>query len=79
MSTYTEIFDMMIFTLSQFAQSGKALNTKEIQNLLDVSQRTAQRICKELNESGWLEYRKVGREKLYSASVKTKELFKVAL
>lgn len=63
MSTYTEIFDMMIFTLSQFAQSGKALNTKEIQNLLDVSQRTAQRICKELNESGWLEYRKVGREK----------------
>ena len=79
MSTYTEIFDMMIFTLSQFAQSGKALNTKEIQNLLDVSQRTAQRICKELNESGWLEYRKVGHEKLYSASVKTKELFKVAL
>lgn len=79
MSTYTEIFDMMIFTLSQFAQSGKALNTKEIQNLLDVSQRTAQRICKELNESGWLEYRKVGREKLYSASAKTKELFKVAL
>lgn len=79
MSTYTEIFDMMIFTLSQFAQSGKALNTKEIQNLLDVSQRTAQRICKELNESGWLEYRKVGREKLYSASVKTKQLFKVAL
>lgn len=79
MSTYTEIFDTMIFTLSQFAQSEKALNAKEIQHLLDVSQRTAQRLCKMLSESGWLECKKVGSAKLYSATDKTKQLFKVAL
>lgn len=78
MSTYTEIFDKMIFTLSQFVQSGKALNTKEIQYLLDVSQRTAQRICKELSESGWLECKKVGSAKLYFATEKSKQLFGVA-
>ncbi|MDR3027282.1 MAG: hypothetical protein LBV35_02360 [Acinetobacter sp.] len=79
MSNYTEIFDTMIFTLSQFAQSEKALNSKEIQHLLGVSQRTAQRITKSLAESGWLDSKKVGCANLYVATDKAKKLFKVAL
>ena len=77
MSSYTEIFDTMIFTLSQFVQSGKALNTDEIQHLLGVSKRTAQRIPKSLTESGWLECRRVGRVNLFSATDKARQLFGV--
>lgn len=78
-SNYTEIFDTMIFILSQFVQSGKGLNSKEIQHLLGVSQRTAQRISKSLAESGWLESKKVGCANLYFATDKTKQMFGVAL
>ena len=79
MSNYTEIFDTMIFTLSQFVKSEKALNSKEIQQLLGVSQRTAQRITKSLAESGWLESKKVGCANLYFATDKSKQMFGVAL
>lgn len=77
MSNYTEIFDTMIFTLSQFAKSEKALNSKEFQYLLGVSQRTAQRITKALAQSGWLESKKIGCANLYVATDKTKQLFGV--
>lgn len=75
MSTHTEIFDKMIYVLSQFAQSDKALNTDEVAYRLDMSRRTAQRITKSLTESGWLGFKKVGCSKLYFANDKTKELF----
>ena len=75
MSTHTEIFDNMVYVLSQFAQSDKALNTEEIAYRLSMSQRTAQRITKSLNELGWLEFKSVNKSKLYFASEKTKKLF----
>ena len=75
MSTHTEIFDNMIYVLSQFAQSEKALNTDEVAYRLDMSRRTAQRLTKALTESGWLGFKKVGCSKLYFASEKTKKLF----
>ena len=75
MSTYAKIFDNMIYVLSQFAQSDKALNTEEIAYRLSMSQRTAQRITKSLNELGWLEFKSVNKSKLYFASEKTKKLF----
>ncbi|WP_151707678.1 helix-turn-helix domain-containing protein [Acinetobacter junii] len=75
MSTHTEIFDNMIYVLSQFAQSDKALNTDEVAYRLDMSRRTAQRLTKSLTESGWLGFKKVGCSKLYFANDKTKELF----
>ena len=75
MSTHTEIFDKMIYVLSQFAQSEKALNTDEVAYRLDMSRRTAQRLTKALTESGWLGFKKVGSSKLYFANDKTKELF----
>lgn len=75
MSTYTEIFDSMVFVLSQFAQSKKALNTDEIIYRLGMSRRTVQRITKSLKESGWLDYKKVGRNHLYFATEKTMQLF----
>ena len=58
MSTHTEIFDNMIYVLSQFAQSEKALNTDEVAYRLDMSRRTAQRLTKALTESGWLGFKK---------------------
>ena len=75
MSTHTEIFDNMIYVLSQFAQSDKALNTEEIAYRLSMSQRTAQRVTKSLTQSGWLGFKRVGRSKLYFASEKTKKFF----
>ncbi len=75
MSTHTEIFDNMIYVLSQFAQSEKALNTDEVAYRLDMSRRTAQRLTKALTESGWLGFKKVGCSKLYFANDKTKDLF----
>lgn len=75
MSRHTEIFDNMIYVLSQFAQSDKALNTDEVAYRLDMSRRTAQRLTKSLTESGWLGFKKVGCSKLYFANDKTKELF----
>lgn len=75
MSTHTEIFDNMIYVLSQFAQSEKALNTDEVAYRLDMSRRAAQRLTKALTESGWLGFKKVGCSKLYFANDKTKELF----
>ena len=75
MSTYAKIFDNMVYVLSQFAQSDKALNTEEIAYRLSMSQRTAQRITKSLNELGWLEFKRVGRSNLYFANEKTKKLF----
>ena len=75
MSTHTEIFDNMIYVLSQFAQSHKALNTHEVASQLNINLRTAQRITKSLNELGWLEFKRVGRSNLYFASEKTKKLF----
>ena len=78
MSTQTEIFDNMIYVLSQFAQSEKALNTDEVAYRLDMSRRTAQRLTKALTESGWLGFKKVGCSKLYFANDKTKELFRGA-
>lgn len=75
MSNYTEIFDSMIFTLSQFAQSDKPLGVKEIEYRLGVSRRKAQRVTKELSESGWLDFEKAGRSKLYFATDKAKQLF----
>ena len=75
MSTHTKIFDNMIYVLSQFSQSDKALNTEEIAYRLSISQRTAQRITKSLNELGWLEFKSVNKSKLYFASEKTKKLF----
>ena len=74
MSTYAKIFDNMVYVLSQFAQD-KALNTEEIAYRLSMSQRTAQRITKSLNELGWLEFKRVGRSNLYFANEKTKKLF----
>lgn len=78
MSTQTEIFDNMIYILSQFAQSDKALNTDEVACRLDMSRRTAQRLTKALSESGWLGFKKVGCSKLYFANDKTKDLFRGA-
>lgn len=52
MSNYVEIFDNIIFVLSQFAETDKALNSAEVEHKLGVSKRTAQRICKSLSESG---------------------------
>ena len=78
MSTQTEIFDNMIYVLSQFAQSEKALNTDEVAYRLDMSRRTAQRLTKALTEAGWLGFKKVGCSKLYFANDKTKELFRGA-
>lgn len=75
MSTHTEIFNNMIYVLSQFAQSDKALNTDEVAYRLDMSRRTAQRLTKALTESGWLGFKKVRCSKLYFANDKTKELF----
>ena len=75
MSTYAKIFDNMIYVLSQFAQSDKALNTEEIAYRLSMSQRTAQRITKSLTELGWLEFKSVNKSKLYFASEKTKKFF----
>lgn len=75
MSTHTEIFDNMIYVLSQFAQSEKALNTDEVAYRLDMSRRAAQRLTKALTESGWFGFKKVGCSKLYFANDKTKELF----
>ena len=75
MSTHTEIFNNMIYVLSQFAQSDKALNTDEVACRLDMSRRTAQRLTRALAESGWLGFKKVGRSKLYFANDKTKKLF----
>jgi len=79
MSGYVNIFDSMIFVLSQFVQSDKALNTKEIQYRLGFSLRTSQRITKDLAESGWLDVKTIGSQKLYSASDKAKKLFMVAV
>lgn len=75
MSNYTEIFDTMIYTLSQFVQSDKALNSDEVKQLLGVSKRTAQRISKSLAESDWLESKKIGQSNLYIATEKAKQLF----
>ncbi len=75
MSNYVEIFDNIIFVLSQFAETDKALNTEEVELKLGVSKRTAQRLCKSLSESGWLYFKRVGHDKLYFASGKTKRLF----
>lgn len=79
MSSYVNIFDTMIFVLSQFVHSEKALNTKEIQYRLGMSLRSTQRITKDLAESGWLDVKTIGRDKLYSASDKAKKLFTVAV
>lgn len=68
----------MIYILSQFAQSDKALNTDEVACRLDMSRRTAQRLTKALSESGWLGFKKVGCSKLYFANDKTKDLFRGA-
>lgn len=75
MSNYVEIFDNIIFVLSQFAETDKALNTEEVELKLGVSKRTAQRLCKSLSEPGWLYFKRVGHDKLYFASEKTKRLF----
>ncbi|HCK30110.1 MAG TPA: hypothetical protein DIT34_05505 [Acinetobacter ursingii] len=75
MSNYVEIFDNIVFVLSQFAETDKALNSAEVEHKLGVSKRTAQRICKSLSESGWLYFKRVGHDKLYFASEKTKRLF----
>ena len=75
MSTHTEIFDNMVYVLSQFAQSDKALNTEEIAYRLSMSRRTAQRVTKSLTELGWLEFKSVNKSKLYFASEKTKKFF----
>ena len=75
MSTHTEIFDNMVYVLSQFAQSDKALNTEEVAYRLSMSQRTAQRVTKSLTQSGWLGFKRVGRSNLYFANEKTKKLF----
>ena len=79
MSSYTEIFDTMVFILNQFVKSSKPLGTKEIGHQLGVSHRTAQRITKDLAESGWLDVKTIGSQKLYSASDKAKKLFMVAV
>ena len=75
MSSYTEIFDDMIYVLSQFAQTDKALNSAEIECRLGCSRRTAQRLTKALSESGWLYFKKIGCDKLYFATEKTKRMF----
>ena len=75
MSTYAKIFDNMVYVLSQFAQSHKALNTHEVASQLNINLRTAQRLTRALAESGWLGFKKVGRSKLYFANDKTKKLF----
>ena len=77
MSNYITVFENMLFALRQFAESDKALNTKEIQYRLGVGKRTAQRMTKELHESGWLGFKKVGNSKLYFATDKAKQLFGV--
>ena len=75
MSTHTKIFDNMVYVLSQFSQSHKALNTHEVASQLNINLRTAQRITKSLNELGWLEFKSVNKSKLYFASEKTKKFF----
>lgn len=75
MSNHVEIFDNIVFVLSQFAETDKALNSAEVERRLGVSKRTAQRLCKSLHESGWLYFKKHGCDKLYFASEKTKKLF----
>ena len=75
MSTYAKIFDNMVYVLSQFAQSDKALNTEEVAYRLSMSQRTAQRVTKSLTQSGWLGFKRVGRSNLYKKKKKTKKLF----
>lgn len=77
MSNYMNIFENILFTLRQFVESDKALNTEEIAYRLSVSNRTAQRMTKELHESGWLEFKKFGGSKLYFATDKAKQLFGV--
>ena len=77
MSSYINVFENMLFALRQFVESEKALNTDEIAYRLSVSSRTAQRMAKELNESGWLEFKRVGKSKLYFATEKAKQLFGV--
>ena len=77
MSNYINIFENTLFALKQFVESDKALNIKEIEYRLSVGKRTAQRMTKELHESGWLEFRKVGKSKLYFATDKAKQLFGV--
>lgn len=78
MSSYINVFENMLFALRQFVESEKALNTDEIAYRLSVSSRTAQRMAKELNESGWLEFKRVRKSKLYFATEKAKQLFGVA-
>jgi len=77
MSSYINVFENMLFALRQFVESEKALNTDEIAYKLSVSSRTAQRMAKELSESGWLEFKRVGKCKLYFATEKAKQLFGV--
>ncbi|WP_267581462.1 helix-turn-helix domain-containing protein [Acinetobacter pittii] len=76
MKGYVEIFDTMISSLNHFVESDKALSVKEIGYRLGLHTRTAQRITKALEESGWLNSKKTGAGKFFTATDKAKSLFK---
>ncbi|MDD9317890.1 hypothetical protein [Acinetobacter lactucae] len=76
MKGYVEIFDTMISSLNHFVESDKALSVKEIGYRLGLQTRTAQRITKALEESGWLTSKKTGAGKFFTATDKAKSLFK---
>ncbi|HFG4486368.1 hypothetical protein [Acinetobacter baumannii] len=75
MKGYVEIFDTMLSSLSHFTESDKPLSVKEIGCRLGLQTRTAQRIAKALQESGWLTSNKTGSGNLFSATDKAKALF----
>lgn len=78
MSKNIEIFNRTIRLLEEFSKAEKALNTEEIRKLINQTQRSAQRTARQLHESGWLECSMRSGCAMYSASQKTKELFRGA-
>ncbi|HIN56148.1 helix-turn-helix domain-containing protein [Acinetobacter pittii] len=76
MKGYVEIFDTMLSSLSHFTESDKPLSVKEIGYRLGLQTRTAQRIAKALQESGWLTSQKTGVGNFFTATDKARALFK---
>lgn len=75
MKGYVEIFDTMLSSLHHFTESDEALSVKEIGYRLGLQTRTAQRIAKALQESGWLTSQKTGAGNFFTATDKAKALF----
>lgn len=78
MSKNIAIFNRTMRLLEEFSKAEKALNTEEIRKLINQTQRSAQRTARQLHESGWLECSMRSGCAMYSASQKTKELFRGA-